>query len=122
MAVMSPPFEGVRAVRNNTSRKHKDYRDNKDTFREKAGTTGSAPRSHEEADVASQARNAVSRPPGSEKGLRERTNARLTRVQALFCVRGACPALLAAPPPGPGQHSHRTARQGEKQASQQTAH
>jgi hypothetical protein len=74
----------------------------------------------EEADVTSLARDAVRRPSGLEKGLRERTT---------NSSSGAVLRERRVPSPGfhrrhqfPGQHGHRTARQGEKEASKQTAH
>ena len=47
---MNPPFEAVQGEKQQPAKQ--DNRDYKDTLRENAGTTGSAPHKEEEADVA----------------------------------------------------------------------
>src|SRR5260370_26221418 len=101
-AMSTPPFEGVCTVLRTTSQHYRDNRDYKDTPGENAGTTGSAPHNDEEADVASQARDAVRRPPGIEKRLRERqTNSSSGDVLRVRRLPG--PAASGATQTGPTQ-------------------
>src|SRR6266849_3311397 len=121
MGVMSPPpFKAVQPIKKHQSELQGNCRDYKDTFKESAGTTRTLSRrvqGLQERSLSLREQGETTGPEDNGVSEKNEQDEPLTGVEAAFGVRSACAGLLAAAPPGPGQHAAHTARQRKQESA-----